>query len=160
MRYQALKRKPVIEAQARKNIMIYLKNMAGFKTDFFKGEKEIEEEGNKRKGDSLNQDAAKKQRIDEETEELKKHLKIIANDDDDVYTKDTPLAIKSSHHNIYNYSDDSASGKEISLDTLHSGTNVEQSLELMLLKTSRKYAKGLLMLVEDLMLLVQVKAVR
>nr|GFA33382.1 hypothetical protein [Tanacetum cinerariifolium] len=37
MRYQALKRKLVTEAQARKNMMIYLKNMAGFKIDFFKG---------------------------------------------------------------------------------------------------------------------------
>nr|GFA19267.1 hypothetical protein [Tanacetum cinerariifolium] len=37
MRYQALKRKPLNEAQARKNMMIYLKNMAGFKMDFFKG---------------------------------------------------------------------------------------------------------------------------
>nr|GEV36529.1 hypothetical protein [Tanacetum cinerariifolium] len=36
MRYQSLKRKPVTEAQARKNIMVYLKNMAGFKMDFFK----------------------------------------------------------------------------------------------------------------------------
>nr|GEY15067.1 hypothetical protein [Tanacetum cinerariifolium] len=98
MRYQALKRKPITEAQTRKNKMIYLKNMAGFKMDFFKGmtyndirpifekyynsirgflekgENEIEEEGSKRKGDSLNQDAAKKQRIDEEAEELKTHL--------------------------------------------------------------------------------------
>nr|GEY54734.1 hypothetical protein [Tanacetum cinerariifolium] len=100
MRYQALKRKPVTEAQERKNMMIYLKNMAGFKMDFFKcmtyndirpvfkkhynsikdflekGEKEIEEEGNKRK-----------------------------------------------------------------------------ALELMVFKTSRKHSKGLLLLVEDLMLL-------
>nr|GEU53430.1 hypothetical protein [Tanacetum cinerariifolium] len=37
MRYQALKRKPLTEAQARKNMMIYLKNMVGFKMDFFKG---------------------------------------------------------------------------------------------------------------------------
>nr|GEX60748.1 hypothetical protein [Tanacetum cinerariifolium] len=37
MRYQALRRKPLTEAQARKNMMIYLKNMAGFKMDFFKG---------------------------------------------------------------------------------------------------------------------------
>nr|GEU57373.1 putative ribonuclease H-like domain-containing protein [Tanacetum cinerariifolium] len=35
--YQALKSKPQTEAQARKNIMIYLKNMAGFKMDYFKG---------------------------------------------------------------------------------------------------------------------------
>nr|GEY79959.1 reverse transcriptase domain-containing protein [Tanacetum cinerariifolium] len=36
-RYQALKRKPQTEAQARKNTMIYLKNVAGFKMDYFKG---------------------------------------------------------------------------------------------------------------------------
>nr|GEX98904.1 hypothetical protein [Tanacetum cinerariifolium] len=36
IRYQALKRKPVTEGQARKNMMIYLKNMADFKMDFFK----------------------------------------------------------------------------------------------------------------------------
>nr|GFC34683.1 hypothetical protein [Tanacetum cinerariifolium] len=117
-RYQALKKKPITEAQARKNMMIYLKNMVVFKMDFFKGityndirpifenhynsiraflkkgEKEIAKDGSKRKGDSLNQDVAKKQRIDEETEELKTHLHIIANDDDDVYTKATPLALK------------------------------------------------------------------
>nr|GEZ10168.1 reverse transcriptase domain-containing protein [Tanacetum cinerariifolium] len=96
MRYQALKRKPITEAHARKNIMIYLKNMAGFKMDFFrgmtyteirpifekhytsikafldKGEKEIEEEG----------------------KELKTHLEIVPNDEDDVYTEATPLALK------------------------------------------------------------------
>nr|GEY83380.1 hypothetical protein [Tanacetum cinerariifolium] len=37
MRYQSLKRKPVTEAQERKNMMVYLKNMAGFKMNFFKG---------------------------------------------------------------------------------------------------------------------------
>nr|GEV28469.1 hypothetical protein [Tanacetum cinerariifolium] len=38
MRYQTLKRKPQTEAHARKNMMVYLKNMAGFKMDFFKEE--------------------------------------------------------------------------------------------------------------------------
>nr|GEV71959.1 putative ribonuclease H-like domain-containing protein [Tanacetum cinerariifolium] len=37
MRYQALKRKPQTEAQARKNMMIYLRNMSGFKMDYFRG---------------------------------------------------------------------------------------------------------------------------
>nr|GFC55018.1 hypothetical protein [Tanacetum cinerariifolium] len=36
LRYQALKRKPQTEAQARKNMIVYLKNMAGFKMDYFK----------------------------------------------------------------------------------------------------------------------------
>nr|GEX81833.1 hypothetical protein [Tanacetum cinerariifolium] len=120
MRYQALKRKPLTEAQARKNMMIYLKNMAGFKMDFFKGmtyneirpilekqynsikaflkkEKEeviVQEKGSKRRGESLEQNTTKKQRIDEEAEELKIHLQIIINDDDDVYTEATPPASK------------------------------------------------------------------
>ncbi|GKA33087.1 hypothetical protein Tco_0719454 [Tanacetum coccineum] len=36
-RYQTLKKKPVSVAQARKNMMIYLKNMAGYKMNYFKG---------------------------------------------------------------------------------------------------------------------------
>nr|GEV31114.1 hypothetical protein [Tanacetum cinerariifolium] len=38
----SLKRKPMTEAQARKNMMIYLKNMAGFKMYFFKVEEVLE----------------------------------------------------------------------------------------------------------------------
>nr|GEW41894.1 hypothetical protein [Tanacetum cinerariifolium] len=59
-----------------------------------KGEKEIEEDGSKRKSKSSEQKAAKKQMIDEETEELKTHLQIVPNDEDYVYTKATPLALK------------------------------------------------------------------
>nr|GEV72354.1 hypothetical protein [Tanacetum cinerariifolium] len=36
-KYQAIKRKPRTKAQARKNMMLYLKNVAGFKMDYFKG---------------------------------------------------------------------------------------------------------------------------
>ncbi|GJW22187.1 hypothetical protein Tco_0032809 [Tanacetum coccineum] len=36
-RYQTLKKKPVLVAQARKNMMIFLKNMAGYKMNYFKG---------------------------------------------------------------------------------------------------------------------------
>nr|GEU63178.1 reverse transcriptase [Tanacetum cinerariifolium] len=93
LRYQALKRKPQIEAQARKNMMVYLKNMAGFKMDFFKGmsyddirpifekhfksivgfleesEKQLEEEASralKRKTESSEHQAVKKQKFEEE----------------------------------------------------------------------------------------------
>nr|GEW93918.1 hypothetical protein [Tanacetum cinerariifolium] len=116
MRYQALKRKPQTEAQARKNMMVYLKNMAGFKMDFFKGitydeirpifekhfnsivaflekgEKKLEEEASKkskRKSETSEEKAAKKQKLDEEVEELKTHLQIIPNDENDVYTEAT-----------------------------------------------------------------------
>nr|GEX78037.1 hypothetical protein [Tanacetum cinerariifolium]GEY84207.1 hypothetical protein [Tanacetum cinerariifolium] len=121
MRYQALKRKPQKEAQARKNMMIYLRNMAGFKMDYFKGmsyddirpifkkyfnlnvaflektKEELEEEESralKRKTESSKEKAAKKQKLDEEVKELKKHLHTVPNNDDDVYTEATPLALK------------------------------------------------------------------
>nr|GFB53803.1 hypothetical protein [Tanacetum cinerariifolium] len=114
-------RKPQTEAQARKNMMIYLRNMAGFKMDYFKGisyddirptfekkfnsnvvflektKEQMEEEdikALKRASESQAEKAAKKQKLDEEVEELKKYLQIILNDEDDVYTEATPLARK------------------------------------------------------------------
>nr|GEW56280.1 hypothetical protein [Tanacetum cinerariifolium] len=57
-------------------------------------EQEIEEEGNKRQGKSIKQETTKKQRMDEEAEELKRHRQIMANDDDDVFTEATTLASK------------------------------------------------------------------
>nr|GEY52372.1 hypothetical protein [Tanacetum cinerariifolium] len=121
-RYQALKRKPQIKAQARKNMMIYLRNVAGFKMDYFKGmiyddirpifekyfnsnvaflqktKEQMEEEDSralKRLSESQEDKASKNQKLDEKVEELKKHLMIVPNDDDDdVYTEATPLALK------------------------------------------------------------------
>nr|GEV94138.1 hypothetical protein [Tanacetum cinerariifolium] len=61
-----------------------------------KGEEQLEEEASKeltRKSESSKQ-AAKKQKFEEEVEELKKHLQIVPNDEDDVYTEATPLALK------------------------------------------------------------------
>nr|GEW72090.1 hypothetical protein [Tanacetum cinerariifolium] len=93
LRYQALKRKLQTEAQSRKNIMVYLKNMAGFKMDFFKGmsyddihpifekyfnsnvaflkksKEELGEEASralKRKSESSKEKVVKKQKYDEE----------------------------------------------------------------------------------------------
>nr|GEV46637.1 hypothetical protein [Tanacetum cinerariifolium] len=107
-RYQALKRKPQIEAQARKNMMIYLRNVAGFKMDYFKGmtyvdirpifkkkfnsnvsfllkikEKMYEKESRalKRLSESHEDKAAKKHKLDKEV-------------DDDVYTEATTLTLK------------------------------------------------------------------
>nr|GEX68114.1 hypothetical protein [Tanacetum cinerariifolium] len=99
--YQALKRNPQTEAQARKNMMLYLKYVAGFKMDYFKGmtyydilpifkkhfdsnmafllktKEQIDEEDSralKRLNDSQEEKAAKKQKLDEEVEELTRHL--------------------------------------------------------------------------------------
>nr|GEV43098.1 hypothetical protein [Tanacetum cinerariifolium] len=48
----------------------------------------------KRKSKTSEEKAAKKQKLDEEVEELKTHLQIVPNDEDDVYTEATPLALK------------------------------------------------------------------
>nr|GEX58076.1 zinc finger, CCHC-type [Tanacetum cinerariifolium] len=119
MRYQALKRKPQTKDEARKNMMIYLRIMVGFKMGCFKGmsyddirpifekkfnsnvaflektREQMEEEDNealKRASESQAEKAAKKQKLDEELEDLKKHLQIVPNNDDDVYIEATPLA--------------------------------------------------------------------
>nr|GEV90204.1 hypothetical protein [Tanacetum cinerariifolium] len=92
-RYQALKRKPQTEAQARKNMMLYLKNVASFKMDYFKGmsyddihpifenhfelnvaflqktKEQMDEEDSralKRLNESQEEKAAKKQKLDKE----------------------------------------------------------------------------------------------
>nr|GEX57594.1 hypothetical protein [Tanacetum cinerariifolium] len=62
-----------------------------------KSEKELEEEASralKRKPESSEEKAVKKQKLDEEVEELKKHLQIVSNNEDDVDTEATPLALK------------------------------------------------------------------
>nr|GFC11751.1 hypothetical protein [Tanacetum cinerariifolium] len=48
----------------------------------------------KRKTKSSEEKAVKKKKLDEEVEELKKHLQIVPNNDDDVYTEATPLTLK------------------------------------------------------------------
>nr|GEW88949.1 putative ribonuclease H-like domain-containing protein [Tanacetum cinerariifolium] len=120
-KYQAIKRKPQTEAQARKNMMMYLKNVAGFKLDYFKGmsyddicpifeakfnsnvafllktKEQIEEDDNRamqKINETPTERTTKKRKLDEEVEDLKRHLQIVPNEDDDVYTEATPLAKK------------------------------------------------------------------
>nr|GEV73867.1 retrovirus-related Pol polyprotein from transposon TNT 1-94 [Tanacetum cinerariifolium] len=96
-------------------------NVAGFKMDYFKGmsfddihpifkryfdsnvaflqktKEQIEKEESralKRLNETLTEKAAKRQKLNEEVEELKRHLQIVPNEDDDVYTEATPLARK------------------------------------------------------------------
>nr|GEU87092.1 hypothetical protein [Tanacetum cinerariifolium] len=106
IKYQALKRKPLTEAQARRNMIVYLKNMVGQSLkERSKARKNVEVESSKREGESLEQEIAKKQKMEQkkiakkqkmeqETEELKKYLQIVPNDDHDVYTDATSLASK------------------------------------------------------------------
>nr|GEY85000.1 hypothetical protein [Tanacetum cinerariifolium] len=120
-RYQVIKKRPQTEAQARRNMIMYLKNTDGFKLDYFKeisyddirpifkakfnsnmefllkSKKQIEEEEN-RAIESINetpaQKAAKRKKMNEDVEDLKQHLEIVHDKDDDVYTEATPLARK------------------------------------------------------------------
>nr|GEW43345.1 hypothetical protein [Tanacetum cinerariifolium] len=99
LRYQALKRKPQTEAHAKKNIMvpIFEKHFNSIVAFLEKGEKELEEEASKaieRKSETSKEKAAKKQKLNEEVEELKTHLQIVPNDEDDVYNEATPLTLK------------------------------------------------------------------
>nr|GEX40854.1 hypothetical protein [Tanacetum cinerariifolium] len=60
-------------------------------------DEQMEEEDNKALkiiSGSQEDKAPKRQKLDEEIEELRKHLQIVPNKDDDVYTEATPLALK------------------------------------------------------------------
>nr|GEU89543.1 hypothetical protein [Tanacetum cinerariifolium] len=99
-RYQTMKKRPQTEAQARRNMMMYLKNTTGFRMDYFKGMSYIEEEENRAIAsinETLAQKAAKSRRLNEEcedVEDLKQHLEIVPDEDDDIYTEATPLSRK------------------------------------------------------------------
>nr|GEZ54982.1 hypothetical protein [Tanacetum cinerariifolium] len=56
--------------------------------------KELEAESLKRIIETLAEKAAKRQKLEEEVEELKRHLQIVPNEDDDIYTEATPLTRK------------------------------------------------------------------
>nr|GEW30184.1 hypothetical protein [Tanacetum cinerariifolium] len=123
-RYQVMKKRPQTEAQAQRNMMMHLKNTAGFTLDFFKGmsyddirlifeakfnanlefllksKEKIEEEESRAIAlinETPAQKAAKRRRLNkeaEDVEELKQHLKIVPDEDDDVFTMATLLARK------------------------------------------------------------------
>nr|GEY65814.1 hypothetical protein [Tanacetum cinerariifolium] len=123
-RYQVMKKRPQTESEARKNIMIYLMNTAGYKMDFFKGMsydeicpifqarfdanmrflfksreemKEEDQEVLKSINETPTQKAAKRRKLNEEAkeaEDLKKRLEVVNDEDDDVFTEATPLTRK------------------------------------------------------------------
>nr|GFA08314.1 hypothetical protein [Tanacetum cinerariifolium] len=112
-RYQVMKKRPQTEAQAQNNMIMYLKNVVGLRLDYFKGmsyddicptfkakfnsnieflikKKEQMKEEESRALQSINetpaQKAAKKRKVNEEVKDLKRHLEIVPDEDDDVYT--------------------------------------------------------------------------
>nr|GEZ81782.1 putative reverse transcriptase domain-containing protein [Tanacetum cinerariifolium] len=123
-RYHGIKKRPQTESEARKNMMAYLKNTDGYKLNFFKGmsydeirpifqarfdasmrflmkSKEEMEEEDQKALKSINetpaQKAAKRRKLNkeaQEVEDLKKHLEVVNDEDDDVFTEATPLGRK------------------------------------------------------------------
>nr|GEX47719.1 hypothetical protein [Tanacetum cinerariifolium] len=120
-RYQVMKKRSQTEAQARRNMIMYLKNVVGFRLDYFKemsyddirpifeakfnlnieyllkSKEQIEEEENiaiQSINETPAQKAAKRRKLNEEVKDLKQHLEIVPDEDDDVYTEATPLARK------------------------------------------------------------------
>nr|GEX47268.1 hypothetical protein [Tanacetum cinerariifolium] len=92
-RYQGMKKRPQTESEARKNMMIYLKNTAGYKMDFLK-ECRIMRFVQSFK---LAQKAAKRRKLNEEAQEaedLKKRVEVVDDEDDDVFIEATPLVRK------------------------------------------------------------------
>nr|GFA99452.1 hypothetical protein [Tanacetum cinerariifolium] len=87
-RYQGLKKRPQTESEARKNMMIYLKNTAGYKMNFFKGMTyaEIYQEIIKSINETPAQKATKRRKLSEEAQEakyLRKRLEVVDDEDDD-----------------------------------------------------------------------------
>nr|GFA62608.1 hypothetical protein [Tanacetum cinerariifolium] len=112
-RYQGMKKRPQTESEAQKNMMIYLKNTAGYKMDFFKGMtyaqiclifqarfdenmrflfesseemKEEDQEIIKSINETPVQKAAKRRKLSEEAQEskdLRKRLEVVEDEDDD-----------------------------------------------------------------------------
>nr|GEV08930.1 hypothetical protein [Tanacetum cinerariifolium] len=104
MKYQALKRKPLKEAQARRKMIVYLKNMAGYKMNYFKGMSYDEIRPLFEKHYNYNQAFLNKvnegikvpekevsQEKEVEVETLKENI-VPDDDDNDVYTDATLLA--------------------------------------------------------------------
>nr|GEV86231.1 hypothetical protein [Tanacetum cinerariifolium] len=123
-RYHGMKKRPQTESEAHKNMMIYLKNTAGYKMDFFKGmtyaqicpifqarfdenirflfkSREEMEAEDQEIIQSINetpaQKAAKRRKLSEEAQkakDLRKRLEVVEDEDDDVFVEATPLASK------------------------------------------------------------------
>nr|GEW33194.1 hypothetical protein [Tanacetum cinerariifolium] len=123
-RYQGMKKRPQTESEARNNIMLYLKNTAGYKMDFFKemtyaeicpifqarfdenmsflfkSREEMEEEDQKiikSINETPAQKADKRRKLGkeaQEAEDLRKRLEVVDDEDDDVFIEATPLARK------------------------------------------------------------------
>nr|GEY38216.1 putative copia-type protein [Tanacetum cinerariifolium] len=130
-RYHGIKKKPQSESEARKNMISYLKNTEGYKMEFFKGKtydqilpifqarfdanlkflfksrEEMEKEDEeiiKSINETPSQKAAKRRKLSEEAQEaddLKKRLKIVQDEDDDVFVQSYSTCSEDDTHQFY-----------------------------------------------------------
>nr|GEX97770.1 putative ribonuclease H-like domain-containing protein [Tanacetum cinerariifolium] len=78
--------RPIFENKFNSNVAFLMKTKEQIDEEDSRALKSLSESQDDKK--------AKKQKLDEEVEELKRHLQIVPNDEDDVYTEATPLALK------------------------------------------------------------------
>nr|GEV32077.1 ribonuclease H-like domain-containing protein [Tanacetum cinerariifolium] len=93
-RYQVMKKRPQIEAQAQRYMMVYLKNTVGFRLDYFKGMSYDDIRPILEAKFNANMEFLLNSKEQMEEEENIAHLEIVPDEDDDVYTEATPLARK------------------------------------------------------------------
>nr|GEV19885.1 hypothetical protein [Tanacetum cinerariifolium] len=200
-KYQSLKRKPISVAQARKNMVIYLKNMVGYKIQHFKGmtydqesfkklRAEVEVLGSHytQQEETPTVDPAEISKEDVQNmlqivpvakikvealqvkhplidceiyfEGSRSYWKIIRVGEKDYPLTDVVLLLVLSVKLQIDEDYEMARDLVMKIFIEANKPKSRRTLELMLFKTSRKCTKGLLLLVEELVLLVQVNAVR
>nr|GEW05255.1 hypothetical protein [Tanacetum cinerariifolium] len=101
-RYQGMKKRPQTESKAYKNMMIYLKNTAGYKMDFFKRMTyaQICPIFQARFDENIRFLFKSREEMEAEDQEIIKSLnetpvqKVVEDEDDDVFVEATPLASK------------------------------------------------------------------
>nr|GEY86904.1 hypothetical protein [Tanacetum cinerariifolium] len=173
-KYQALKRKSQTEAQARKNMMLYLKNVAGFKMDYFKGmsyddirpifeakfntnvafllktKEQIEEEESralKRLNETPAEKAAKRKKLDEEIITFTTTQFIL------LVKRKYPLTRFTLDQMLNAVRLEVEEESEVSLELLSFGVDAAKEFK------KEKHAKCLMLLVKDLVLSSQVDVV-
>nr|GEZ33929.1 hypothetical protein [Tanacetum cinerariifolium] len=89
--------RPPTKAQQKSLMCTYLKNMDGWKPRALKNKSFAEIKDSKRARDELEQESAKKQKVDDDQEatELKRCLEIVPDDENDITIDATPLSSKS-----------------------------------------------------------------
>nr|GEU65808.1 copia protein [Tanacetum cinerariifolium] len=93
-RYQVMKKRPQTESQARRNMITYLKNTAGFRLDYFKGMSYDDIHPIFEAKFNANIEFLLKSKKKIEEEENRALEKIVPDEDDNVYTEATSLVRK------------------------------------------------------------------